>query len=73
MESYEHKLRAGLTPMGLNSFDASVSSDPLDEIVANTQLYSFINRENRVPHYQRLFQEGGKQHVRQWNQVRANA
>ena len=31
---------------------------------------SFVNRENRVPHYQRLFQEGARQHVRQWNQVR---
>jgi len=30
---------------------------------------SFVNRENRVPHYQRLFQEGARQHVRQWNQT----
>ncbi|RDW59775.1 hypothetical protein BP6252_12862 [Coleophoma cylindrospora] len=30
---------------------------------------SFINRENRVPHYQRLFQQGQAQHVRQWNQT----
>lgn len=30
----------------------------------------FVNRENRVPYYQKLFQEGGKQHIRQWNQVR---
>ncbi|KAK0118524.1 hypothetical protein ONS95_007414 [Cadophora gregata] len=29
----------------------------------------FVNRENRVPHYQRLFQEGARQHVRQWNQT----
>ncbi|KAI6712895.1 hypothetical protein JHW43_004549 [Diplocarpon mali] len=29
----------------------------------------FINRENRVPYYQRLFQEGSKKHVRQWNQT----
>ena len=25
---------------------------------------------NRVPHYQRLFQDGEKKHVRQWLQVR---
>ncbi|RQM08511.1 hypothetical protein DH86_00000233 [Scytalidium sp. 3C] len=31
--------------------------------------YSFVNRENRVPHYQRLFFEGQKHHVRQWVQV----
>ncbi|KAH8671894.1 hypothetical protein BGZ60DRAFT_406123 [Tricladium varicosporioides] len=30
----------------------------------------FVNRENRVPHYQKLFQEGGKQHIRQWNMAR---
>jgi len=29
----------------------------------------FINRENRVPHYQRMFQEGQKHGVRQWNQT----
>ncbi|KAI9048868.1 hypothetical protein LZ554_006725 [Drepanopeziza brunnea f. sp. 'monogermtubi'] len=29
----------------------------------------FVNRENRVPHYQRLFQEGQRNHVRQWNQT----
>ncbi|KAL5322235.1 hypothetical protein ACEPPN_010207 [Leptodophora sp. 'Broadleaf-Isolate-01'] len=29
----------------------------------------FVNRENRVPHYQRMFQEGGRNHVRQWNQT----
>ncbi|KAG9237144.1 hypothetical protein BJ875DRAFT_395737 [Amylocarpus encephaloides] len=29
----------------------------------------FVNRENRVPYYQRMFQEGAKQHVRQWNQT----
>ncbi|KAL2064567.1 hypothetical protein VTL71DRAFT_3704 [Oculimacula yallundae] len=29
----------------------------------------FVNRENRVPHYQRMFQQGAKQHVRQWNQT----
>jgi hypothetical protein len=33
-------------------------------------MYSFVNRENRVPYYQRIFQEGQKQHIRQWNQVR---
>lgn len=32
-------------------------------------LHSFVNRENRVPYYQRLFQEGGKKHIRQWQQV----
>lgn len=37
---------------------------------ANQFSYSFVNRENRVPYYQRLFQEGGKKGVRQWNQVR---
>ncbi|CAG8962352.1 hypothetical protein HYFRA_00014148 [Hymenoscyphus fraxineus] len=30
----------------------------------------YLNRENRVPYYQRLFQEGHKQHIRQWNQTR---
>ncbi|CZS97154.1 uncharacterized protein RAG0_06294 [Rhynchosporium agropyri] len=30
---------------------------------------TFVNRENRVPHYQRMFQQGAKQHVRQWNQT----
>ncbi|PSS28188.1 hypothetical protein M430DRAFT_15417 [Amorphotheca resinae ATCC 22711] len=29
----------------------------------------FIFRENRVPYYQRLFQEGQKKHIRQWNQT----
>ncbi|ELR08912.1 hypothetical protein VC83_05856 [Pseudogymnoascus destructans] len=29
----------------------------------------FVNRENRVPYYQRLFQEGQKNGVRQWNQT----
>jgi len=29
----------------------------------------FIYRDNRVPFYQRLFQEGQKKHVRQWNQT----
>ena len=33
---------------------------------------SFVYRENRVPYYQRLFQEGQKKHIRQWNQVRYN-
>ncbi|KAK2624563.1 hypothetical protein QTJ16_005756 [Diplocarpon rosae] len=27
----------------------------------------FVNRENRVPYYQKLFQEGAKKHIRQWN------
>ncbi|KAM0125687.1 hypothetical protein ACHAO1_010497 [Botrytis cinerea] len=26
-------------------------------------------RENRVPYYQALFQEGAKKHIRQWNQT----
>jgi len=29
----------------------------------------FIYRENRVPHYQRLFAEGSQKHIRQWNQT----
>ncbi|KAE8442883.1 hypothetical protein EG329_002555 [Mollisiaceae sp. DMI_Dod_QoI] len=29
----------------------------------------FVNRENRVPYYQRMFQEGGRKHIRQWNQT----
>ncbi|KAE9368072.1 hypothetical protein N431DRAFT_548311 [Stipitochalara longipes BDJ] len=29
----------------------------------------FVNRENRVPHYQKLFQDGGRHAVRQWNQT----
>ncbi|RFU29970.1 hypothetical protein B7463_g6365, partial [Scytalidium lignicola] len=29
----------------------------------------FVNRENRVPHYQRLFQQGQQQHIRQWMQT----
>ncbi|PMD21237.1 hypothetical protein NA56DRAFT_679441 [Hyaloscypha hepaticicola] len=29
----------------------------------------FINRENRVPYYQRLFQDGQRHAVRQWNQT----
>ena len=29
----------------------------------------FVYRENRVPYYQRLFQEGQKKHIRQWEQV----
>ncbi|TVY36501.1 hypothetical protein LOCC1_G007196 [Lachnellula occidentalis] len=28
----------------------------------------FVYRENRVPYYQRLFQEGSKKHIRSWNQ-----
>ncbi|KAF4634267.1 hypothetical protein G7Y89_g3850 [Cudoniella acicularis] len=36
---------------------------------ATNTMAGFINRENRVPHYQQLFQQGGKQHVRQWNQT----
>lgn len=35
-------------------------------IVCFGRLY---NRVNNVPHYQRLFQEGQKNGVRQWNQV----
>lgn len=31
---------------------------------------SFINRENRVPYYQRLFQQGKHNGTRQWLQVR---
>ncbi|PQE04559.1 Cytochrome c oxidase subunit 7A2 mitochondrial protein [Rutstroemia sp. NJR-2017a BVV2] len=33
----------------------------------------FVNRENRVPHYQRLFQEGAHKHIRQWNQKQDDA
>jgi len=29
----------------------------------------WIYRENRVPHYQKLFLEGSQKHVRQWNQT----
>lgn len=36
-----------------------------------TSSYSFLYRENRVPHYQRLFQKNDG--VRQWNKVRAGA
>jgi hypothetical protein len=40
------------------------------EQLLTSPLLSFINRENRVPHYQKLFQDGGRHAVRQWNQVR---
>jgi hypothetical protein len=39
-------------------------------IMLTLPLSSWVNRENRVPYYQRLFQEGSKQHTRQWLQVR---
>ncbi|KAG9243595.1 hypothetical protein BJ878DRAFT_111004 [Calycina marina] len=29
----------------------------------------YVNRVNRVPHFQRMFLEGQKNHVRQWNQT----
>lgn len=31
--------------------------------------WGWVNRVNRVPEYQKLFQEGQKQHTRQWLQV----
>ncbi|KAF2431425.1 hypothetical protein EJ08DRAFT_610872 [Tothia fuscella] len=29
----------------------------------------WVYRENNVPHYQRMFQQGQKNHIRQWNQT----
>lgn len=40
-------------------------------VLISLSTHSWINRENRVPHYQRLFQKNDG--VRQWNKVRAGA
>jgi hypothetical protein len=54
-------------------FESSAASVSFPQSVyANETFHSFINRENRVPYYQRLFQEGQKKHVRQWEQVRSS-
>ncbi|RKF55350.1 hypothetical protein GcM3_202006 [Golovinomyces cichoracearum] len=34
--------------------------------MAGLNYYRFVNRENRVPYYQRLFFEADKKHIRLW-------
>jgi hypothetical protein len=55
---------------GIPGFSPDISIHDMKKARLTTSCNSFVNRENRVPHYQTLFQEGGKKHIRQWQQVR---
>lgn len=43
--------------------------DPRSHLEQNANRNNSSARENRVPYYQRLFQDGEKKHIRQWVQV----